>query len=130
MGNEEVDFEGAKPVNPGAQKVVDYFNTDDVGKLEYKELNEDLLGEYLKVAERLKSLEEIKEMLRANILKVMGREETAQRGKLAVWVKNLTRKGDVDYKRLLKDKEITEEIVTAYRKPDTGYQKIEVRRLG
>lgn len=130
MGNEEVDFEGAKPVNPGAQKVVDYFNTDDVGKLEYKELNEDLLGEYLKVAERLKSLEEIKEMLRANILKLMGRSESHQVGKLAVWVKSLTRKGDVDYRRLLKDKEITEEIVAAYRKPDTEYQKIEVRRLG
>ena len=141
----ELDFTQAKPTK--AQEIVNHFtqpsgpgesitNTaavddpHDVGKLEYKELTEELLAEYVKVSERSKSLDDIKEMLRLNILKVMGRDETATRGKFAVWVKSQERKGDVDYKRLLADKEITEEIVAHYRKPSSKYQKLEVKRLG
>jgi hypothetical protein len=142
MDNDEIDFTQGKPTKereivnhfsgPG-EKVTNVPEVDDpidIGKLEYKELTEELIAEYYQVSERSKALDEIKEMLRRNILKVMGRDESAIRGKFTVLVKSQERKGDVDYKRLLADGEITEEILAAYRKPNTQYQKLEVRKLG
>ena len=134
MNDDEIDFDLAKPSK--AQEVINHFKSGpvgedalDVGKLEYKELCEELLAEYHGVSEKLKAMEDVKEMLRRNVLKLMGREEGATRGKYAVFVKSQERKGDVDYKRLLQDREITEEILGQYRKPSTTYQKLEVKRL-
>lgn len=140
----ELDFTAAKPTK--AQEVVNHFTAPgpgetpanvaavddplDVGKLEYKELCEDLLAEYSKVSVKKKQLEEIHDMLRANILKTMGREETATRGKFAVWVRQQERKGEVDLKRMIADGEIKEDVLAKYRKPSTSYQKIEVKKLG
>lgn len=135
MSDEEIDFTEAKPVG-NVEKIKKFFNTPavddpihDVGNLEYREVCEELLNEYLVVSERLKALEDIKDMLKANIIKTMGREESCQRGGFAVWVHNQERKGDIEWKRLLADGEITEDILEKYRKPATQYKKVEVKKL-
>ena len=132
----EIDFDRAKPVNEGAKKVKEFFAGSsvedpihDVGNLEFKELCEELLKEYHVVSDRLKALEDIKDMLRANIVKCMGREEAAQRGGFAVWCREQERKGEIDWKRLLQDGEITEAILEQYRKPSSRYKKVEVKPL-
>ena len=112
-----------------AQEVIDHF-AGDVGKLEYKELNVDLLAEYHAVCEKLKAMEDIREMLRANVLKCMGRDESATRGAFVCFVKSEKRSGSVDWKRMLADGEVTSEIMAKYRKPDTDVKKVEVKKMG
>jgi len=117
-----------------AERIVDHFQRDlpgpsDVHREAQAEM-EALVAGYKEKSDLAKKLAEELEAEREAILKrIGGVAGTMQIGKHVVTVRQEERAGSVDYKRLLKDKEITEEILSQYRKPSTQYQKLEVRKL-
>ena len=106
----EEEWEVLDPHKEHVEQIIDKMSKplvnipgpEDLGELEYKELNEELLAEYAAVSEKLDGLDKVKKSLRAEIIKLIGDAESAQRGSYVVFVKPESR-ASIDWEAVVRD---------------------------
>jgi len=97
-------------------------------------LTEEVLAEYHTLCEKLSGMEKVREEMRAGILKLMGEEKEAMRGKFACFVQARER-STVDWKKYILDQMGKDGIADAGRLDGpycrvTESRALEVRKLG
>lgn len=119
--------------DPGkAEEIKAFFGAvPDPEEGEPQELTEELLAEHFAMGEKLKALEELYKGSREKILRLMGREENAMRGKYACFVKE-RKSSRVDWQRFCKDQfgEGLKELLTEQYVAESESKVLEVKKVG
>lgn len=135
MGDQEIDFDQAKPVKLAAEvspeKTVAFFKGEEQNPLQPKELTEEILARLYENMQEAAHLAKLIEMDKKDVKELCRGMETAQKGKFIAILKPVKGRRSMNWEKLCKAKigKLTDEDIEKYSDESDPTVRLEIRKI-